>query len=81
MSGKRKRKPKGMPLSPEMQAIIREALGIAGWDGADVAELLASGALDDPMLRAALEGELSEAFEVAAAHELLRAGHLRKGGG
>lgn len=79
MSGKRKRKPEGVQLSPEMQALVREALGIAGWDEERIEGLIGSGKLDDPALIAALNDDLRDAFEVAAAQELVEAGYLKKG--
>ena len=79
MSGKRKCKPEGVQLSPEMQDLVKEALGIAGWDEERIEGFIGSGKLADPALIAALNDDLRDAFEVAAAQELVRAGYLKKG--
>lgn len=79
MSRKRKRKLEGVQLTPEMQALVREALGLAGWEEERIEGVIGSGKLDGPALIAALGDDLRDAFEAAAAQELVRAGYLKKG--
>ncbi len=68
-------------LSPEMRAIVREALALRGWPEAEIDELLASGVLDDPAMRATLENDLAESLRIATAQVMSEVEGWSDGGG